>query len=136
MPQSYVVDLDKASALSVGGGDHVEIITDDANIAAAEAGDLVVYGELVGFALTNYDATRESIVISTQGGYEAEVVAKAAADNEAIHVGSWLYYDAADDEINRDATNGVPIGQALAAVTAGETATIGIVLRPVPPSYA
>lgn len=135
MPQTYVVDTDKASALSIGGGQHVEIVTTDEDIVAATSGDFIVYGELAGFALSDYDATRGGIVVSLTGGYEVEVVAKDGdGADEAIYVGSWLYWDAAAGEINRDSTNGVPIGQALEAVTAGETATIAIVLRPTPPS--
>ena len=134
MPQTYVVDTTKASALSIGGGQHVEIVTTDADIVAATSGDFIVYGELAGFALSDYDATRGGIVVSLTGGYEVEVVAEDGDGDEAVYVGSWLYWDAAADEINRDSTNGVPIGQALEAVTAGETATIAIVLRPTPPS--
>jgi predicted RecA/RadA family phage recombinase len=133
MPQAYVVDKDKSSALSVGGGDHWEISDADGLLVAAEAGDFIVFGELYGVALNDYDADRESIVVSTQGGYVLEVVAVDNAGGEAIYQGSWLYWDVAAGEINRDATNGAAIGQALEAVTAGETAEIGVLLRPQAP---
>jgi len=133
MATTYVVDNDKATALSTGGGARWEFVTDDADVAAATSGDLVVFGELVGFALNDYDDETGSIVIDATGGYEIEVVAEDGSGDSAVDVGAWVYWDAAADEVNRDATNGVPIGQALEAVTAGETATIGIVLRPSPP---
>ena len=133
--QTYVVDNAKASALSAGGGWHFEIVTDDADIAAATSGDLIIYGELVGFALTDYDPTTGSIVIDAgSAGYECAVVAEDSdGEGEDIYVGSWLYWDAAAGEVNRDDLHGVPIGQALEEVAAGETATIGITLRPCPP---
>jgi predicted RecA/RadA family phage recombinase len=133
MPTTYVVDNDKATALSIGGGAHWEIETDDADVVAATSGDLIVFGDLVGFALTDYDSEVGSIVVSTTGAYEVEVVAEDDAGDDAVYVGSWLYWDAAADEVNRDDTNGVPIGQALEAIPAGETATIGVILRPSPP---
>jgi len=136
MPQVYVVDNDKASALSIGGGDNWTIVSDDEDLADATSGDLIVYGQLVGFALTDYDATREEITITVVGGYEVEVVAEDASGSEDVWPGTWLYWDAAASEVNVDATNGVPIGQALEAIDGGDTATIGIVLRPVPPAYA
>ena len=133
MPYAYVVENDKATALSVGGGAHWELVTNDANVATATSDDLIIYGELVGFALTDYDPHRGSIVVSTTGAYEVEVVAKDGSGNAAVYDGSWLYWDAADGEVNRDSTNGIPIGQALEAIPAGETATIGVILRPSPP---
>lgn len=132
--QTYVVDTDKASALSIGGGSHIEIVTDDAEIAAATSGDFIVYGDLVGVALNDYDADRGSIVVSVNGGYELEVTAEDSSGvGETIYVGSWLYWDAAANEINRDSTNGVPIGQALEYLASGQVGIIGVVLRPQAP---
>lgn len=136
MPEVYVVDNDKASALSIGGGDNWTIESDDATLATATSGDLIVFGDLIGFALTDYDDVTETITISAVGGYEVEVVAQDAAGDHVIWPGMWLYWDAADDEVNADDTNGRPIGQALEGIDAGDTATIGVVLRPVPPAYA
>ena len=133
--QVYVIDSDKVSALSVGGGGNIEISTTDADVAAATSGDLIIYYELVGVALGDYDTVNDSIVVAIEGGYELEVVAEGAAGDEAVRLGSWVYYDAADDELNRDSTNGVPIGIALAEIDAGDTETIGVRLIPVPPTY-
>lgn len=133
-PQTYVVDTTKASSLSIGGGAHIEIFTEDVTVAAATSGDFIVFGELIGVALNDYDDVRGSIVVAVEGGYELEVTAEdAAGAPEDVFVGSWLYWDAAANEINRDSTNGVPIGQALEELAAGQVGTIGVVLRPQAP---
>ena len=132
MPDIYVLANAKAEALSEGGGRHWTLTTTEAAAADITSGDLVIFGSLVGVALTDYDATKDRVVIDVEGGHELEVVATEHGDgNSAIAIGDWLYYDDTDDEINADYA-GIPIGQALAAVTSGETDTIGVKLQPNP----
>lgn len=128
---TYVLTATKASALPQDGGRYWTISTDDADIAAATSGDLVIYGDLVGVALNDYDDVNDEIVIDTEGGYELPVNAQTSANpqvNSAIEVGDWLFYDVTNTEINKGP--GIAVGQALEAVATGEEATIGIKLCP------
>ncbi len=137
MPQTYVVDNDKVTAFSSDGGWRFTLTTTDEDIVAATSGDLIIYGEGVGFAVSDYNANTGAIQIDLgKEGYEAAVVAEDGTGSAAVEYLSWLYWDAADGEINRDSTNGVPIGQAHGEVAAGETATIKIKLHPTPPPVA
>jgi len=133
MPDTYVVTATngKVSALPLDGGRYWTISTADTDIADATSGDLVVYGDLVGVAVADYDDTNEEIVIDTEGGYELPVNAQTSATpqvNAAIEVGDWLFYDTTNEEINTGP--GIAVGQAMEAVTAGETDTIGIRMMP------
>jgi len=130
MPTTYVQAEDKGEFLSEGGGQHFTLVTADATVAAATSGDLVIYGEMVGVALGDYDHDSGSIVLDLTGGHTIAVHAYAASGNEAVDIGDWLYWDAT--EVNRDSTNGVAIGVALEAVPTGTTADIGVKLWPSP----
>jgi len=133
---AYVEAADKDECLSEGGGNHVSLVTTDATVATLTSGDIVVYYELIGVALTDYDATKTRITLDLTGGHMLEVVAVDNLGNSAVVFGDWLYYDRAKSQIDKDRTAGPPMGQALGTVAAGETETICVVLRPVPPEYA
>ena len=134
MPDTYVQAEDKNEFLSEGGGQHFTLVTADAAIAAAESGALVIYEEMVGVALADYNADTGAITLDLTGGHVITVHAYAAAAPEAVDIGDWLYWDAAPGEVNRDSTNGVPIGVALEAITSGATAAIGVKFWPSPPA--
>jgi len=132
MPATYVEPNDKSEFLSEGGGQHFTLVTDDATIAAATTGDLVIYGAGVGIALNDYNYDTGSIVLDLTGGHIIEVHAANNAGNVAVHILDWLYWDEAGQEVNKDATNGVAIGQALEAIASGATEDIGVKFWPSP----
>ena len=132
MPDTYVTTEDKGEFLSAGGGQHFTLVTDDATIAAATSGDLIVYGEMIGIALADYDVDAGAITIDLTGGHTVSVHAYAAAAGEAVDIGDWIYWDT--DELNRDSTNGVPVGVALEAIASEGTEDIGVKFWPSPPA--
>lgn len=71
------------------------------------------------------DATCE--IIGCMRVVNAAVHGEDAAGNAAIAIGNKLYIDT-DGELNKDATNGVLFGYALAAVSSGATTNIDIAL--------
>lgn len=98
--------------------------------ATPASGDPVLFGQMPGVALTDEGdggnaATATSVKFS--GVYEFEVKGENNAGNTAIAAGDILYYDsAATVKINKDNTNGVRFGYAMAAVDSGATATIAV----------
>jgi len=132
MPDTYVQTEDKGEFLSDGGGQHWTLVTTDATVAAATSGDLVIYGEMIGIALEDYNYDAGSITLDLTGGHTVSVHAYAAAAGEAVDIGDWIYWDAT--ELNRDSTNGVPVGVALETITSEATADIGVKFWPSPPA--
>lgn len=133
MPETYTYELAGLTAQCRSEPpNHVTISTDDATIATAERGDFVRYEDGFGVALTDYDSDNEEITIAIRGGFNLPVHAANNAGDIAIYVLDWLYWDETDEEINKDDTQGIPVGQALEAVDSGEKATICISLEPTP----
>lgn len=126
------VDVNAKSTYAIDAR-HIALETTDTTLDDVTSGDLVIAGALVGVAVADYDPNTDTLVIDTEGCYNLSVIGKnSAGDSCAIAVGDWLFYDPAADQINRDYSNGICIGQALEAVGSGLTATIGVKLRPIP----
>ena len=95
--------------------------------ATPNSGDPVVFGQLPGIALTDEGdggnaATDTSI--ATTGTWSLSVVAVNNAGNTAVTAGDILYLDSG--VVNKDVTNGVRFGYAMADITSGATATINV----------
>ena len=90
------------------------------------SGDPVVCGQIPGVALVAEDANGVTTV-ALDGAFNLSVKGEGAGGNSAVAVGDILYYEAGQTPpVNKDATNGVRFGYALAAVTSGATATIPV----------
>ena len=137
---AYILVAAKAQAVSEGGGRHWTISDTNGTLDTVTSGDLIIFNELVGVALTDYDTLTDSVVIDTVGGHELPVsaVANGGADT-AIGVGDWLYYDGTEGEIRvwthlaaLDA-NDYMVGQAMEALGSGvDDTVIDVMLRPTP----
>ena len=137
---AYILVAAKAQAVSEGGGRHWTISDTNGTLDTVTSGDLIIFNELVGVALTDYDTLTDSVVIDTVGGHELPVSAVANGGAEtAIGVGDWLYYDGTEAEIRvwthlaaLDA-NDYMVGQAMEALGSGvDDTVISVMLRPVP----
>jgi predicted RecA/RadA family phage recombinase len=96
--------------------------------ATPASGDPVLVGQIPGVALTA-ERTDGTTTITTKGVYNLSVKGENAGGNSAVAVGDILYYEAGQTPpVNKDATNGVRFGYAMAAVGSGLTATIAVKL--------
>lgn len=86
------------------------------------SGDPVLYGQIPGVALTDEGADGITTV-ALDGVFNLPVKGETTT-NAAVSAGDIVYYDAG--VINKDATNGVRFGYALAAVSSGATTTIPV----------
>lgn len=94
----------------------------------AHNGDPVVAGTLIGVVVDDQLVAGGLADIATEGVWNLSVLAKhAGAVNDAVAVGDQIYIDGATAVLSKDATK-TPYGKALAAVGAGLTATIPVML--------
>jgi hypothetical protein len=117
----------------------ITLVTDDATIAGATSGDLVIYTNdqddaLVGIAENNYDNNQGQVVLATDCAYRLPVTAiKDGPADSAVVFGSRLYWNATASRIDMvRADTGIYVGMALEGIAAGQTATIPIWLFPIP----
>lgn len=90
------------------------------------SGGPVLCGQIPGVALEAEDADGVTTV-ALDGVFNLSVKGEDASGNSAVAAGDILYYEAGQTPvINKDATNGVRFGYALAAVSSGATATIAV----------
>ena len=90
------------------------------------SGDPVVAGQIPGVALAAEDANGVTTV-ALDGAFRLSVKGENQSGNSAVAVGDIIYYEAGQTPpLNKDATNGIRFGYALAAVTSGATATIAV----------
>lgn len=90
------------------------------------SGDPVLCGQIPGVALTEKDANSQNTV-ALNGAFRLSVKGENAGGNSAVAVGDIIYYEAGQTPpLNKDATNGVRFGYALATVSSGATATIAV----------
>lgn len=94
--------------------------------ATPQSGDPVVCGQIPGVALTAEDSNGVTTV-ALNGVFDLSVKGETTTD-AAVAVGDILYYDAAatPHKINKDNTNGIRFGYAMAAVASGATTTIPV----------
>ncbi len=94
--------------------------------ATPVSGDPVICGQIPGVALENEDANGVTTV-ATNGAFLLSVKGETTTD-AAVAAGDILYYDSAatPHKLNKDNTNGVRFGYALAAVSSGATTTIPV----------
>lgn len=90
--------------------------------ATPSSGDPVVCGQIPGVALEDEDT--DGVTVAALDGAFTLPVKGETTTNAAVAVGDILYYDSG--VINRDNTNGVRFGYALAAVDSGATTTIPV----------
>lgn len=102
-------------------------------ISGVVSGDPVVVGQIPGVALTDRSApgvaTGKAVV--QIGSFVANLTVEGAnnAGNVAVAEGDILYYDtAATIKINKDNTNGVRFGYALAALSSGANGVIPVLV--------
>ena len=126
----YTVAAAKAECCSEGGGQHWTLSGVD--LLAVTSGDLVIAGELVGVALTDYNVAADNVVIDLTGCHELPVTGADVDGNAAVAVGDWLFVNDNTGVINRDFTAGPCIGQAMDGVASGEVETICVKLWPNP----
>jgi predicted RecA/RadA family phage recombinase len=95
--------------------------------ATPKSNDPVLCGQIPGVAVTDERADGTTSV-HTEGVFNLSVEGKDAANaNIAVAAGDILYYDTANTvKLNKDNTNGVRFGYALAAITSGATAIIRV----------
>ena len=95
--------------------------------ATPKSGDPVLVGQIPGVALTD-ERTDGTTSVDTQGIFDLAVEGKDAANaNTTVSVGDVVYYDSANTiKLNRDNTNGVRFGYALAALASGASGTIRV----------
>lgn len=90
------------------------------------SGDPVLCGQIPGVALADEDSAGVTTV-ALDGVFNLSVKGENASGNSAVAAGDILYYEAGQTPpVNKDATNGVRFGYALAAVSSGATATIAV----------
>lgn len=96
--------------------------------ASTVAGDIYRENDLVGYVQTDRDSDGNATVY-IPGDFAEVILVYGRSDgaDAAVAVGDLLYFDAADGQINKDSTNGVEFGYALAAVTSGESDDILVV---------
>lgn len=93
-----------------------------------DSGDQIVVGTLTGVAETSAAATTDGIAVVRRGVVKVPVTAVNAGGNSAVAYGDKLFIDAAAAAaVNKKVAN-QPFGIALAAVNAGATATIEVLL--------
>ncbi|ROO82587.1 uncharacterized protein DUF2190 [Actinocorallia herbida] len=94
--------------------------------ATPVSGDPVLIGQIPGVAITDEQSDGKTSVLCT--GVANLLVKGETTVNAAITAGDIVYYDAAASphKINKDNTNGVRYGYALADVGSGVTATIPV----------
>ncbi|GIK63861.1 MAG: hypothetical protein BroJett018_16550 [Chloroflexota bacterium] len=95
--------------------------------ASQTKGSVILISQMPVFLLEASDSANKAPCI-LPGSFVAElaVTGANAGGNSAVAVGDRLYKDGT--EINKDATNGVSIGYALATVGSGATATIQVLM--------
>lgn len=94
--------------------------------ATPQSGDPVICGQIPGVALTTEDSNGVTTV-AVNGVFDLSVKGETTTD-AAVAVGDIVYYDTAatPHKINKDNTNGVRFGYAMAAVASGATTTIPV----------
>ncbi len=94
--------------------------------ATPQSGDPILFGQVPGVALTAEDSNGVTTV-ALDGVFDLSVKGENAGGNNAVAVGDILYYEAGQTPpINKDATNGIRFGYAMAAVSSGATTTIPV----------
>lgn len=88
------------------------------------SGDPVLYGQIPGVALTDEDADGYT-TIALDGVWDLQVKGETTTD-AAVNAGDILYYDSG--VINKDSSNGIRFGYALAGVSSGATSTIPVLI--------
>lgn len=91
-----------------------------------KSGDPVLCGQIPGVALIDA-ADNGTATVALNGVFELSVKGEDNGGDAAVAAGDILYYEAGQTPpLNKDATNGVRFGYALAAVGSGATATIPV----------
>lgn len=123
MATTYIVaNGGKVSGMS-GVGFVWPLVTSDADIADAVSGDLIIWNNAAGVALTDYDSDTNTIVVDWAGCYVFDV----KANDAAIEVMQPVYFDDTTYGDIRDTASGNTfVGYALEAVGSGETKAIKI----------
>lgn len=94
--------------------------------AVPVSGDPVMCGQIPGVALEAEDLAGVTTV-ALDGVFRLSVKGENAAGNNAVAVGDILFYEAGQTPpVNKDSTNGIRFGYALAAVASGATTTIPV----------
>lgn len=90
------------------------------------SGDPVLCGQIPGVALGDED-TDGVTVVALDGVFALSVKGENNSGSTTVSAGDILYYEAGQTPpLNKDATNGVRFGYALAGVGSGATATINV----------
>lgn len=128
-----VLANDKAAAVSQGGGKHITLTLTEAQGGDITSGDLVVCEELVGVAMTDWDAATGTVVIDIDHAYYFDVSGFDADGAAELPVGSWVYLDDVSDAITGviGAANR-PVGIILQGVPEGLTRNVPVLIKQCP----
>jgi len=128
-----VLDNDKAAAVSQGGGKHVTLTLTEEQGGEITSGDLVICEELVGVAMTDWDAATGTVVIDIDHAYYFEVEGVDADGDAELPVGSWVYYDAVNTALTGVINSANrPVGIILQGVPEGVTRTVLVLIKQCP----
>jgi predicted RecA/RadA family phage recombinase len=102
-----------------------------ATVTGAESGDTFVVGGYLPCVLLDdaNSASPYNATVQTEGVFDISCKAHDGSSNSAIAVGDMLYWTDKDTALDKDSSED-PFGIALEAVSAGETATINVMLVP------
>ncbi|GAA4439422.1 hypothetical protein GCM10023170_010990 [Phytohabitans houttuyneae] len=103
-------------------GDQLDIVV--SHPAAPESGQPVRWGELVGVALADEDTATGKTPVKFNGTAELSVKGVNGGGNSAVADGDQLFYVDADTPPISKKNTGRLVGQAMATVGSGATATI------------
>lgn len=93
--------------------------------ASTDTGDVVVIVDLVVLVQTDRDSDGYSTcTLPCAHVQKITVYGRGDGVNSAVAVGDKLYVDAGDGQVNKDSTNGIVFGYALATVGSGANAAI------------
>jgi predicted RecA/RadA family phage recombinase len=109
----------------VSEGDVIQIAV--THPATPAAGDPVRIGAKCGVAVSA-EASDGTTVVKTEGVFTVSVKAVDGSGNAAVSVGDAIYYVDADTPPLSKKTTGTLFGYALEAISAGQTATIKVLL--------
>jgi len=137
MPDIYALD-GKAECCSEGGGRHWDLSVTAGTLDAVNSGDAIMFGDITGIALTDYDTEQDSVVVDIAGCHELDVTAKDQdGGNLAVEVGTLIVFDYSAKlfkpyDRTHHAAEDTGVGIAMAAIEAGASATICVKLHPFP----
>jgi len=115
-------DVLTQQAASEGGGLHWTLRDDGAGtFDAINRGDLIVYGDLVGVALTDFNLDTDAVAIDVFGAWYLPVTCD-------VEIGDWIFFHTGGT-LDITPASGKPIGQAMATDSSWTSAAIAVPVK-------